>query len=173
MATHPKTAKAAAPADPVNSEQLEMQEAAIAPAAAPGATSVGELEERTVEAEQRAEAAETRVLTLEQEMAILREQMKQLLKVAKTPRPAAEAAGELLPGEIPVFDEEMPHGVVTGDGDVAYVQNGHQFGRDRKYLATEPHRGTPRAFNPRMVGWVKPKPGHVHVDALDGFRPQT
>ena len=56
----------------------------------------------------------------------------------------------------PVFDETLPHGVVTGDHDVAYVQNGHQYGRDKRYLGDEP-KGSPRPFNPRLVGVVKPR----------------
>jgi hypothetical protein len=56
----------------------------------------------------------------------------------------------------PVFDESEPHGLVVGDSDAAFVQNGHQFGRDKKYLRDEP-KGSPRAFNPKLVGLVRPR----------------
>jgi hypothetical protein len=72
---------------------------------------------------------------------------------AKAP-PEIETVAE---GETPVLDEDQPYGTVTGDSEVGYVQNGHQFSRDRRYLATEKYRGVPRAFNPRLVGVVRPK----------------
>jgi hypothetical protein len=56
----------------------------------------------------------------------------------------------------PIFDEERPYGVVTGDHAAAYVQDGHQFGRDKRYLSDEP-KGSPKPFNPRLVGIVKPR----------------
>lgn len=62
-------------------------------------------------------------------------------------------------GEDPVFNPDEEHGIVVGDGDAAYVQNGHQFGRDQQYLRTEPNRGVGKAFDPRKVGLVRrPKP---------------
>lgn len=66
-------------------------------------------------------------------------------------------------GEDPIFDEDQPYGLVVGESDVAYVQNGHQFGKAREYLRTEPNRGVAKAFDPRKIGLVKrPKP--VTVD---------
>lgn len=56
----------------------------------------------------------------------------------------------------PIFDESEPHGIVVGDSLVAFVQNGHQFGRDKKYLADE-RIGSPKAFNPKLVGVVRPR----------------
>jgi len=56
----------------------------------------------------------------------------------------------------PIFNEEEPYGLVVGDSDVAYVQGGHQFGRNKQYLRDEP-RGSPKAFNPKLVGVVKPR----------------
>jgi hypothetical protein len=55
----------------------------------------------------------------------------------------------------PVFDESEHYGLVVGDSDVAFVQNGHQFGRDKRYLRDEP-KGSPKAFNPKLVGVVRP-----------------
>jgi hypothetical protein len=56
----------------------------------------------------------------------------------------------------PIFEENEAHGIVVGDSDVAFVQAGHQFGRDKKYLRDEP-KGSPRAFNPKLVGVVRPR----------------
>jgi hypothetical protein len=64
---------------------------------------------------------------------------------------------EPIDGEIPLFNENEPHGTVTGDSEVGFVQNGHQFSRDKSYLATERHRGVARPFNPRLVGIVRPR----------------
>lgn len=70
---------------------------------------------------------------------------------------------EPIDGETPIFKEDEPHGVVTGDSEVGYVQHGHQFGRDKEYIATEPNRGTGRPFNPRLVGVVR-KPKAVDIN---------
>jgi hypothetical protein len=162
----------------VNSEQLEAleakrtaQEPPAAPQRVPG-PDVGELEERTAEAENRAEAAERRNAELAAEMQIMREQLAKLMQQARSPQSRSDAREpEILgDGTEPVFQETEPHGIVVGDTEVAYVQDGHQFGRDRRYLRTEKHRGVPRAFNPRLVGWVKPRANQPAVDALDGFR---
>lgn len=56
----------------------------------------------------------------------------------------------------PIFDETEPHGIVVGDSLAAFVQNGHQFGRDKKYIGDEP-KGSPKAFNPKLVGLVRPR----------------
>lgn len=168
----PKKAAARKPvADPVNSDQLEAQEAASAELAQ--GPSIGELEERAVEAENRATAAETQALSLQDEIDLLKQQMALLLKAQRAQKAAGAtpaAPRDLAPGEIPIFDEDAPYGLVVGDEACAYVQNGHQFGRDKQYITTELHRGTPRAFNPRLVGMTKPRPGLAAVDALEGFR---
>jgi len=176
--------------EPVNSQQLEEAEAerqaqapkppehkdaaqASAEAVSAG-PSMGELEERTVMAEERAEAAERANAQLQEQLAQLQAQMAQLASAMRRPGQATEGFSrgsieELADGE-PVFREDEPHGVVIGDVEVAYVQNGHQFGKDHKYLRTERHHGAGRPFNPRMVGWVRPRPGQVLRDALEGFR---
>jgi hypothetical protein len=167
--------------EPVNSEQAEALElvareepAPAAPLAGPGASS-GELEERTVAAEDRAEAAERANAQLAVELEELRGQVQALLRQASSPQARSDSsdrdAAELGPQPgAPLFDENQPHGVVVGDERVAFVQDGHQFGRDRQYLATEKNRGCPRPFNPRLVGLTKPRPGQTLGDALDGFR---
>jgi hypothetical protein len=171
-----QTQAAPAGAEPVNSEQLEAREAALegqnaAVDRAPG-PDLGELEERAAEAENRAEAAERQNASLAAEMQIMREQLALLMR-GRSPQQRPDAVADFdqgLDGGSPMFDEHQPHGIVVGDTEVAYVQDGHQFGRDRQYLRTEKHRGSPRNFNPRLVGWVKPRAGVAAGDALDGFR---
>jgi hypothetical protein len=160
------TKKTTAP-EPLNSEQLAAIEAVTG-------ASAGELEERTVEAETRADAAERRAGELESELAKLQTQVAALMRANASARSARRdelADVQPLDAEgLPVFDESTSHGVVVGDTEVAYVQNGHQFSRDKKFIATEQHRGVSRAFNPRLVGYVKPRPGAAVVDSLDGIR---
>ena len=72
-----------------------------------------------------------------------------------------EEAAEAL--DQPVFDEDEPYGLVVGEHEAMYVQNGHEFGKDKRYLRTEKNLGTPRAFDPRKVGMVR-KPKIVTVD---------
>jgi hypothetical protein len=186
MALKKSTAKPAAaatpPAEPVNGaqedalEQLRQEAGTDSPerVVAPGPT-VGELEERTVEAEERAAAAEGQVLTLQEEMELLKRQMAMLLRAQrasprKTDTVDQEAAGAEVDADAPVFDEDAPYGLVVGDTDAAYVQDGHQFGKDRRYLATERNHGSPRAFNPKLIGVVKLRPNQERVDVLDGIR---
>jgi hypothetical protein len=179
MAQAPKNTRA--PAEPVNSEQLEGLEAASAAQAPdPGQTppapgpSVGELEERAAEAEDRAAAAETRAFSLEQEMTALKEQVALLMRAQRAAGVPRSAPIEVFPGQAaagtPVFDEDEPYGLVVGDSEIAYVQNGHQFDRAKNYLATEEHRGVPRPFNPRLIGVTKPRPGQNAIDGLADFR---
>jgi hypothetical protein len=180
----PKTTKP--PAEPVNSEQaaaLEASEqagqttakAAAAPPGIPDGPTAGELEERAAEAEDRAAAAETRAFSLETELEELKAQVALLMRAqraAGVPRaaPIAPLSEQLARGEAPVFDEEEPYGIVVGDPLIGYVQHGHQFARDNTYIATEEHRGSPRAFNPRLIGATKPRPGLSAPDPLADFR---
>ena len=178
----PKPTRAAP--EPRTTEELEQLEAQRQAEAEPtdqqkarAQIDVGELEERAQQAEDRAEAAERRVLTLEEEMNELRAQVAMLARgrseailAARIPR--ADGAVEIDPDDPPIFDESLPHGIVVGDLEVAYVQNGHQFDRQQNYIATEQHRGTPRAFNPRLVGMTRPRPGQKALDPLEGFRDQ-
>lgn len=68
-----------------------------------------------------------------------------------------EAAGN------PIFDPDEPFGLVVGEHEAQYVQNGHEFGKDKRYLRTEKNLGTPRAFDPRRIGMVK-KPKVLSVE---------
>lgn len=171
--------KTRAPTEPVNSEQAEALENAQEPAAppqlAPGPT-VGEIEERAADAEDRAAAAETRAASFEEEMRILKDQISQLMRAQRAAGVPRSAPIEVFPqgaagaDSAPVFDQDEPYGLVVGDSEIAYVQNGHQFARDRRYLATEEQRGVPRPFNPRLIGVTKPRPGQQLGDGLADFR---
>ena len=169
------------PDEPVNGEQADAlaalradEQPPSAPQAPPG-PSVGELEERAVEAEERATAAELKAEQFAEEMRILKDQIAQLMRAQRAAGVPRSAPIEVMPqagnrGEEPVFDEQEPYGLVVGDAMVAYVQHGHQFGRDRRYLTTEEHRGSPRAFNPLLIGVTKPRPGAQAADPLADFR---
>jgi hypothetical protein len=56
--------------------------------------------------------------------------------------------------EIPRLDLDMPYGTVIGDADAGFVQNGHRFAKDRRYLCEEP-KGVGKPFNIKMLGLVK------------------
>lgn len=160
----PKKTVTKAPAEPVNSEQLESAQQAL-----PTGPTPGELEERTASAEDRAEAAERENAELKHSLSKLEHQVQLLMKQSKS-KPAPAADGDDL-DETPVFDETEPHGTVIGDPEIAYVQNGYQFGRDKSYVGSrDPNRGVPRPFNPRLIGVVKPRPGATTFDALEGIR---
>lgn len=92
--------------------------------------------------------------------ALLHSQFEQLMAEIRSQKKAAAVAehpqpNQLADGETPVLIEDESYGIVTGDSDVGYVQNGHQFSRDKRYLREEIHRGVPRPFNPRLVGVVR------------------
>lgn len=165
------------PTEPVNSEQADAleiaQEPATPPQLDPGPT-VGELEERAADAEDRAAAAETKAASFAEEMRILKDQIAQLMRAQRAAGVARSAPIEVFPtsasGDAPVFDDQEPYGLVVGDSEIAYVQNGHQFDRARRYLATEELRGVPRPFNPRLIGVTKPRPGQNLGDGLADFR---
>jgi hypothetical protein len=79
----------------------------------------------------------------------------ELAALRRAPRAAEPTIGKVNEDGDPVFDESEPFGLAVGDSEVAYVQNGHQYGRDKRYLRDEP-KGSPKAFNPKLVGIVKP-----------------
>ena len=105
-------------------------------------------------------SAENAILRAQNETLMRRlERMEKLLAGTASPSPAELASQPVDPDNPPVFNEEAPFGQVWGSTEVAFVQNGHQFGHDKAYLRTEPNRGVPRPFNPRLVGFVRrPKP---------------
>ena len=132
MANDPK--KSAAPSAAVGTGALDLS---------------GELEESRAEVEDL--AAENTLLKAR--LAAIDAELAQLRSKPKAPEPNQTKRNE--DGD-PIFDETEPHGIVVGDSDVAFVQNGHQFGRDKKYLRDE-LRGSPKAFNPKLVGVVRPR----------------
>lgn len=124
------------------------EEAVPAQAALPSGPTPGEIEERQVN-------LENENLELKASIARLEEMVKTLAGGRPIPG-GVQAPAASRDGATPVFDPDEPHGIVVGDSNVAYVQNGHQFGRDRQYLETEPNRGSPKPFRPQLVGVVKP-----------------
>jgi hypothetical protein len=79
----------------------------------------------------------------------------QLAELKAKPKAPEPNQGKVDEDGDPIFDEAESFGLVVGDSDAAYVQNGHQFGRDKRYLRDEP-KGSPKAFNPKLVGIVRP-----------------
>lgn len=123
------------------------EEPVAAQAELPSGPTAGELEERAVELENENLDLKARLARLEAAFAA---QGKGATVAAAAAVGRAEEAGAT-----PVFDPEEPHGIVVGDTLVAYVQNGHQFDRAKAYIETETHRGSPRSFNPKLVGIVR------------------
>jgi len=107
----------------------------------------GELSEALAEKEDL--AAEN--LLLKQRLEAIDQQLAELRAKPRAAEPNQPKRNE--DGD-PIFDEAEPHGLVVGDSDVAFVQNGHQFGRDKRYVRDEP-KGSPKAFNPKLVGVVR------------------
>jgi hypothetical protein len=70
--------------------------------------------------------------------------------IADAPKVEYDARGK----EIPRLDLDMPYGTVIGDAEAGYVQNGHRFAKDRRYLCEEP-KGAGKPFNIKMLGLVK------------------
>jgi len=69
-------------------------------------------------------------------------------EVALLPEPPRLEAAPEWP---PVFYLDEPYGDVMGDPKVRYVQEGHQFGPDGRYVGEEP-AGTPPPFDPHAIG---------------------
>lgn len=147
---------------PAASNKAILKEEEISQSAA-SPISDGEREELEIERENS--------LKMERENRELKDQLYKMQAVmeqmmARMGQPGARVDTQLKPGQTPVFDPDEEHGTVWGDTEVAYVQCGHQFGRDRRYIRSEENRGSPKAFNPRLIGVVKLKSATV----LDGFR---
>jgi hypothetical protein len=85
------------------------------------------------------------------------ERLERQVKGQATPEDEEEAPVIVLDAQgkpIPHFDRRQPHGTVIGDADAGYVQNGHRFAKDGRYLCEEP-RGTGKPFNIALLGVVK------------------
>lgn len=164
MASKPKTGMGLPPdvTAPVEASTVEAEREVpqgAAPHSPPPGPTQGELDE----------ALEDN-LNLKAENARLQGQIEEILqrmarierlregKPAYTPDP--QGVDRVAAGEEPLFDEEGSFGTIWGDSEVAYVQGGHYFGPDKRYVRSDPiaARGSPRAFKPQLVGLVvKPR----------------
>lgn len=122
------------------------------------AQSPEEREEELAEREAALYAREQRLAALESKVLDALERMErsnkgQPSKADLEAEPAIEydAQGK----EIPRLDLSMPYGTIIGDvGEAGYVQNGHRFSKDRRYMCEEP-KGVGKPFNLAMLGLVK------------------
>lgn len=149
----PEQATSASP-PPADADAPDTLEGASTPSA-PGPTQ-GELDElRDDNLNLAAENAQLRARQEESEQRLAR--LERLLqgKAAYTPTGIDREPDE---DHIPAFDESEPHGIVYGHDKVAFEQNGCQFGRDKEYLGRNKNAGSPRPFNPKLVGFVRPRP---------------
>lgn len=137
--------------------------AALSPAARDLEDEVGmeqtpeEREEALIERENALAAREARLQALEDRVMASLEKLDRVTtgkpsEADKAEMPVIEydAAGR----EIPRLDFDQSYGVVIGDPDAGYVQNGHRFSKDKRYLCEEP-KGVGKPFNIKMLGLVK------------------
>jgi hypothetical protein len=116
-----------------------------------------EREEQLQERENALAAREARLAALEDRVLSSLDKLER----AATGKPSEEDIAELPKieydaqgREIPRLDLTMSYGVVIGDPVAGYVQNGHRFTSDRKYICDEP-KGTGKPFNIKMLGLIK------------------
>lgn len=133
-----------------NPKAAQLGGAALAPSAE-------ELQEDLQARENALAAREARLLAMEAKVIAALERLDRAQAgapstddLADTPKPEYDAAGK----EIPRLDLTMPYGVIIGDPEAGYSQNGHRFSVDRRYLCEEP-KGTPKPFNIKMLGLIK------------------
>lgn len=116
-----------------------------------------EREESLQERENAIAAREARLMAMETKMLAALERLDRATAgtpseedLAAAPKVEYDAHGK----EIPRLDLEMPYGTVIGDAEAGYVQNGHRFAKDRRYICEEP-KGVGKPFNIKMLGLVK------------------
>jgi hypothetical protein len=116
-----------------------------------------EREETLQERENALAAREARMLAMEARMSAAMDRLERASAgtpseedLANEPKVEYDEHGK----EIPRLDLDMPYGTVIGDADAGYVQNGHRFSKDRRYLCEEP-KGVGKPFNIKMLGLVK------------------
>jgi len=116
-----------------------------------------EREETLQERENTLAAREARLAAMENKVMAALERLERASAgttsdedLANAPKVEYDAAGK----EIPRLDLEMPYGTVIGDAEAGYVQNGHRFAKDRRYICEEP-KGVGKPFNIKMLGLVK------------------
>jgi len=123
------------------------------------APSAEEREEELAERENALAERELRLQRLEAKMMAALERLDRTNSgkpseedLADAPVDEYDADGKL----IPRLDLNVPYGTIIGDKDAGYVQNGHRFSHDRKYLCEEP-KGVGKPFNIKMLGLIKAK----------------
>lgn len=122
----------------------------------------GEIEEELVERENALAAREARLAAMEERVMARLERLERIQAGEKV-EADAEAVRDLGPEEFfetgerkPRFDGSRSYGVVIGDPDVGYVQDGHQFAKDRRWVREEKgNKGVGKPFNIKMLGLVK------------------
>ena len=128
-------------------------------AAEAGAQSPEEREEELAEREAALYAREQRLAALESKVLDALERMER----TNAGKPSAQDLADepkieydpVTGQEIPRLDLSMPYGTIIGDpGEAGFVQNGHRFSKDRRYLCEEP-KGVGKPFNIAMLGLVK------------------
>ena len=119
--------------------------------------SVEEREETLQERENTLAAREARLAAMESKVMAALERLERASAgtpseedIANQPKVEYDEHGK----EIPRLDMDMPYGTVIGDAEAGYVQNGHRFAKDRRYLCEEP-KGVGKPFNIKMLGLVK------------------
>lgn len=116
-----------------------------------------EREEELIERENALAARESRLVAMEAKMMAALERMERAAAHAPSIEDEEQAPKKLYDDrgrEIPQLDLTMSYGVVIGDADAGYVQNGHRFTKDRRYICEEP-KGVGKPFNIKLLGLVK------------------
>jgi hypothetical protein len=114
-------------------------------------------EEELTERENVLAAREARLAAMEMKMMAALERLDRAAAGAPSEEDLADAPKveyDKDGREIPRLDLDMPYGTVIGDAEAGYVQNGHRFAKDRRYLCEEP-KGVGKPFNIKMLGLVK------------------
>lgn len=116
-----------------------------------------EREETLQERENALAAREARLAAMEARMMATMERLERATAgtpsaedVEAEPKIEYDADGK----PIPRLDLTLPYGTIIGDSDGGFVQNGHRFAKDRRYLCEEP-KGVGKPFNIKLLGLVK------------------
>ena len=119
--------------------------------------SVDEREETLQERENTLAAREARLAAMESKVMAALERLERASAgtpsaedLADSPKVEYDDQGR----EIPRLDMDMPYGTIIGDSEAGYVQNGHRFAKDRRYMCEEP-KGVGKPFNIKLLGVVK------------------
>jgi hypothetical protein len=121
-----------------------------------------EREEALIERENALAAREARLAAMEERVMARLDRLERIQAGEKV-EADAELVRDLGPEEFhadgrakPRFDGARSFGIVYGDPQVAYVQDGHQFSGDRRWVREEKgNKGVGKPFNIKMLGLVK------------------